>query len=290
MARSIAILYFSGTGNTEALAEDFRNEFRKKKKKTELIRVEDLLSGKAVFRPKDHDLIGIGYPIHALSFPRIFVRFLRDLPRAQDKRTFIFKSPGDPFGNGGSTAYLRKKLNQKGYQVIYETTLVMPANVFFRYPDSMIKQLFLHAQKKIKQAVDEILHNTVRLQKNNLFLDIFTEFFNRGAHLACYLFGKEMRTTKACNLCLVCVKKCPTQNIRLEQKKIKFGRKCTLCVKCFCICPKNAVYYRGMKWAIVKPWYDLARIMKDRQIRPDHLTPRTRGYFRRFYKYLIKNQ
>jgi flavodoxin len=170
--QKIGIFYFSGTGNTKIVANLFANEFQNKGFSTKLIPIEDVLNKKLALTIGDYDLLGFGHPVHAFSAPNIFFDFLDKLPNVDDKKTFTFKTAGDPIYHGGSSSLVKKCLSKKGYKVFHENLIVMPANVMFKYDDSLIKQLYEVAVKKVKRRTEEILLGKTNLQKNNLWLKI----------------------------------------------------------------------------------------------------------------------
>ena len=285
MAKAVAILYFSGSGNTEALAKLYVREFEARGNKVDLIKVEEFLRDRDLFNPGRYDLIGIGYPVHAFGVPKIMAACFKALPFSVNKKVFTFKSPGDPFVKGGATTFVRSRLGRKGYEVFNEATLVMASNLLIRYPDALIKQLYEHAVKIITRQVAEALLLKRRLQRNTLGMWCLTAM-NPLEHFGCSLFGRGLRAAKReCTLCEKCIKACPTTNIHRKGQRIKFGWRCTFCVRCFYVCPSAAINAPWFKAIKVKDWYDLGRIVGDDGIKGDFVHAGTKGYYRGFYKY-----
>ena len=162
--QKIGIFYFSGTGNTKIVANLYANEFQNKGFDTNLIPIENNLRKNLVPVTSDYDILGFGHPVHAFSALKIFFDFLDRLPNVDDKITFTFKTAGYPLCRGGSTSLVRKCLSKKGYKVFHEKLIVMPANVVLKYDDSLIKQLYEVAIKKVKRGSEEYTANYVSVR------------------------------------------------------------------------------------------------------------------------------
>jgi len=284
--QKIGIFYFSGTGNTKIVANLFSNEFQNKGFSTKLIPIEDVLNKKLALSIDDYDLLGFGHPVHAFSAPKIFFDFLNRLPSVDDKKTFTFKTAGDPLCSGGSTSLVRKHLSKKGYKVFHENLIVMPANIMFKYDDSLIKQLYEVAVKKVKRRTKEILMGKINLQKNCLCLKIGTYLFNKAESSGASYFGKYLIITDLCNLCGICIRECPTGNISINNEKIIFGNKCTFCMRCVYICPEKAISNKFMNFFVIKEDYNIQNVIDDPKIKGNYITHKTKGFFKHFFKYM----
>ena len=284
--QKIGIFYFSGTGNTKIVANLFSNEFQNKGFSTKLIPIEDILNNTLALSIDDYDLLGFGHPVHAFSAPKIFFHFLNILPKVNCKKAFTFKTAGDPLCSGGSTNLVRKHLSKKGYKVFHENLIVMPTNVMFKYDDSLIKQLYEVAVKKVKRGTKEILLGKTNLQKNNLWLKIGTYLFNKAESSGAAYFGKYLITTDSCNLCGKCIRECPTRNISISNKKIIFRNKCTFCLRCIYICPEKAILNKYMNFIVINEGYYIQNVIDDPNIKGNYITHKTKGFFKHFYKYM----
>jgi ferredoxin/flavodoxin len=285
---SIGIFYFSGTGNTKTVTYLLSEEFEKKGCYVDIYTIDEVLKTKNNPSLQSYDIVGFGYPVHAFNAPRIFFEYIRALPTGNQKKTFIFKSAGDPFMNGGSTALVRKVLQRKGYDVFYERLFVMPSNVLIRYRDPLIKQLYITTLRHVKAMATDILTGTKKLQHNILILTILTAGFSTMESIGARFFGKHLSIAHSCNHCGICIRNCPTKNISEYAGRILFDSQCVFCMRCIYGCPVNAIIPRYLKFLIIRPWFDVEKIGKDPAIKETYITQKTKGYFRHFYTYLSK--
>lgn len=282
----IGIFYFSGTGNTKAIAQLYTKEFRKLEISTDLIAIEKIMQENKFESLKEYDLYGFGFPVHAFSAPHIFFKFLDRMPSISGKHAFLFKSLGDPICYGGDTSKIRKKLINKGYNIFHEDMLVMPANVAIPYPDELVKQLYETAKRKIAIFVHQILNLKERLQPNPGYLKLISSLFSWMESFGGQYFGKYLYSTEECNSCEICERICPTNNISIIDGKPQFGSECTFCMRCIYRCPQHAIKNKYMGFFIIRKGYNLKNTLKNENLTGNYINSETRGYFKHFYNYL----
>jgi len=286
--RTIGIFYFSGTGNTKMVAKLLATEFNRYVRVVDVIAIDELLKTNKTTEIEKYDVIGFGYPVHALNAPHIFFDFIEQLQAGKQKKTFIFKSAGDPFMKGGSTALVRKALQKKGYDVFYERLFVMPANVLVRYPDRLIKQLCNTTVQRAKTMVNEVILETTKFQKNTFFSTFLTAAFSSMENFGARFFGKNLHVSGSCNLCGICISNCPTNNITKQKGHIRFHSKCNLCMRCIYRCPVNAISPRFLKFFLISPWYEIQTIVDNPAIKDAYISSKTKGFFRHFNRYFCE--
>jgi ferredoxin/flavodoxin len=265
----INMFYFSGTGFTERVAKNLSAEFSALGHEAMLEYIPDALlamkkAGKHKTDPEqDFDMLGILYPIHSFNAPEIVVKFARKLPQGKGQRAFIVKTAGgkSPL-NSGSSDLLKKILSRKGYKVTYEEVIQMPANFIVRYEDEVIRQLITDAERLLKVIAEEIVKGRRKLFHPGFGVKAAARLGRVewiGAHFIAKL---HFKVSDSCNLCKICVRDCPTKNIRVENECIKFGANCTFCMRCIYACPQKAIHLRKPLGAIeVKDWFDLDELM-----------------------------
>lgn len=282
---SVGIFFFSGTGNTEIVANLLTRELEHQGCQVETFAIDQALIQQAPRDLGDYDLLGLGYPIHAFNAPRIFFDFIKRLPTVQGQRTFVFRDSGDPLWHGGATSMVRGRLRRKGYDVFREDLFVMPANIFIGYDDRLVKQLYDKAVSKARVTVSEILASQSRLARNSVFLRAISWAFSRSESLGARFFGRNLRASAACTLCEKCVRDCPMGNISIVDGQVRFGWNCTLCMRCIYRCPIDAISPRVAKFAVIEGGYDIHRVIADTDVKGDFVSPTTQGYFASFREY-----
>jgi ferredoxin/flavodoxin len=280
-----AIIYtFSGTGNTLIAAEMIKKEFEAKGIKADIYRVKNPFG--EIPDPNGYDYAGFGYPIYAFNCPELFFNFIKYLPSAPGKKAFIFKTAGEPSHfNDASSHKLLSALKKKGFNAVLEQHLLMPYNIVFRYKDSLVKQMYLYTEALCSLLVKRFIAGERWIPRYRLRSRALSFLFRiqwPGARFNGRLYSVNK---KKCSKCLLCVKNCPTGNIRFENGKIKFDFKCNMCMYCAMFCPKDAVNIGLLRFWKVTGAYDFKGILKDPDIPSDFISDKTKGYFRFFRGY-----
>jgi ferredoxin/flavodoxin len=286
MQKSIGIFYFSGTGNTEIISYLLGNELQKNGANVEYVRIEDVVKDEYYYNINDYDIVGIGYPVHAFNAPKIVYDFIKQMPRAQSKYTFIFKCAGSGFINAGSTTMIKEKLSNRGYDVFNESLYLLSSNVITRYPDELVKQLYGATIRRVKRVTEEILTGKMRRQKNGLLLRAASFTISKAENFGVRFFGKDLKVSKDCTRCSKCVKTCPRKNISMEGYKIKFGWKCMACLRCVYNCPQRAISPMLYKFAVFKDHYNVKEIIDNPDLSDQLVTKETKGRYKNFYDYI----
>ncbi|MCH4887177.1 hypothetical protein EZV73_06325 [Acidaminobacter sp. JC074] len=254
------IYYFSGTGNTKALA--------------------DMLNGHLDSRvyniEKDFDLeeeLIFLYPVHGFGVPKIVLDFARSLPESS-KKVHIIRNGADHIRlNYYASFKLIEILEQKGYKVLYDRLVVMPANFLVDYPDPLKAMLYHAAKKKISHAAKEIKEGMIRrFDSNTLLVSLFNKIHDMQSGPGSESYYKYFKVADYCINCKTCVNNCPMNNI---DDQINFGQNCIMCLRCVYNCPVHAIYSKGM----LKKGYSLKTIKYDQNYKP-------RGFYKHFIKYV----
>ncbi len=281
---SIDLAYFSGTGNTRYLARLLAEKFSERKVPVRLTRIED---APADLIPPAGGLLGLAYPIHALNAPSPVFDFIAALPPGKGRRAFIVKGPADPFFDGGSSHLVIRALKERGWEVFHESMVVMPSNVFVRYPDSFIRRLLRAAESRTETVAAEIAAGVNRREKPGPVVRFLTRHLSRLETRGGKYFGRDLKVSPACDLCVLCARSCPVGNIREQAGRIVFGDRCIICMRCIYLCPRGAISPRLFRFFRLKRWYDLAALADDGVTGAAPGQPGgERGIFRFFRRYL----
>jgi len=245
-----AVLYvFSGTGNTQKIADLYADALRGGGVSVTVHKITADFSD--LPDPAGFDYMGIGYPIHAFNAPEIVTDFVKSLPYfnfpeslipAQRKEYFVFKTSGEPLKlNNASSNKLVYVLKKKGYRLTNEYHYAMPYNMVFRHGGDIVRKMWEAAKKLCPVDVAEILSGEKSLLKKP-FLGKPLAYLFRIEQFAMRVNGRFFGVDRAkCTNCGKCVKNCPTSNIRMTDDGLCFGWKCVMCARCSFYCPQNAI-------------------------------------------------
>lgn len=286
---NVLILYFSGTGNTEVIANLLGSEFRNRSeaRTIETFRVEDILFNNQKIDTDKYDIIGIGYPIYGFNPPFNIFKLVKTFKRADNKKIFLFSTCAAPiYLNSVASSRLKKDLRKKGYSVTYEKQFYLSSNFVVRYADELIKQLHDAAKRKVKLMVDDIFFGKVNSKKEAVFSLLFQYLSSTLERASWGTVSLDFKVLKKCNLCEKCITQCPQKNIKLKGDKIKFGSSCLACYRCVYSCSQAAITGRLYKFAIIKNGYNIKKILDSDAIAQNNSTKNAKGYYKMFFKYL----
>lgn len=281
----ILLIDFSGTGNTTLCGDYIGEAF---KQEGHSIVHYSYKNGVVLVNFEEYDLIGFGYPIHAFNVPEAFNRYIKRLPKVNNKKYFIYKVSGEPFHlNDASSYHIYKKLKKKGFILYAEKHFLMPYNIMFRYRDSIAKQMYLYLEPLTKAFVLEMLNDEPERIKYK-FRHKVLSFFLRIEWIAPKLNSPFIHVKKKkCVNCHKCLSDCPTNAIFINKKgTIRFkASRCAMCMKCAMYCPTNAITYGFMNpWKVNQP-YPYEKLKNNQEIAPEFINHQTKGYFKKFNKY-----
>lgn len=234
------ICYFSGTGNTKRIVDEYVRVFSERGVEVEVCNIEKSAGG---IDFGDCDLAGFAYPIWAFNAPKIVLDFAKALEKSERTvRSFIVKTSGEPVRlNDASSNKLVKLLKKKNFAVLNEYHYCMPYNIIFRHSRKMAHRMWQAAQEIIPLDCDELLSGEERKIKKVAFGNLLTGAL-RIQQWGGRFNGRYYKVyDDMCVHCNKCVNNCPVGNITVTDGKFGFGKKCLMCMRCAFECPKNAI-------------------------------------------------
>jgi ferredoxin len=239
MHKKAQIIYFSGTGNTKAVAEAYEDFFKAAGYEVLCQSMEEAPIIGTV------DLLVIGGPIYAGNMPDHLINWVRKNIPSQKADALVFSTSAG-LANAHGIHSITQKLMKKGYNVLGAHPYVMPRNFYIdKYPPTPadeIRRLCEAYPKAVGNHLAEVT-SLSRIQKvpSTLGIDLLADVFR----IMAKSMGKHFSITSDCIKCGKCEKNCPKQNIRVETKK--FSNRCMMCTRCIHNCPTNAIRYKGVK-------------------------------------------
>jgi flavodoxin/Pyruvate/2-oxoacid:ferredoxin oxidoreductase delta subunit len=283
----IDLYYFSGTGNTQTVAQFIAQAFERHQFNVELVRIEDVLQGRTQVQHRDADLVGVGYPILGFGMPPIVAKLIARLAPGRDQRAFVFMTASDIVApNNGAAKRAVKALKQKGYDAVYERIICMACNWAVKYPDALNKELYYTAAIKAENLCQEVLAGKTRTLRIAPITRAIMALAHAGEKLGARFFGRMLAVSEACTHCHRCIDDCPAGNIHLHEETIRFGWDCLWCMRCIYACPQRAISPRLFKWCVLGDGYDLQATIDNPDIPAHFVSEKTRGYFRHFVPYV----
>ena len=244
--KKYVIYYYSGAGNTKYIAKELQKQLLENSYTVDLIRI----TKKSIAEPNiEADNYIIGFPVYDLSAPSLVTELLRKI-RNKDISISYFCTKA--FMSVDAILELHKISSHNGLKTIAVQDFYMPgtdALALFAKKDSKTETLlkFFHS-RNIPQKVSQFILRIENKKEVNIKTKWYTilsflipqkikqNFHDQYTKYVPLLHSKE----DTCIKCMLCVKGCPQENIRLDQT-IKFDLNCDLCLKCLHHCPVDSI-------------------------------------------------
>lgn len=237
-----AIIYFSGTGNTEYVAKRIKEEFKTNFIETALIDV----SKKKIFSD-EYDFYVFGGPIYAELFPEYFTDWIMNyIGDGRNRKCIVFSTQASGYGSG--VPILSKMLKDRGFNLLVSTCIEMPNNYYVvmakKTDDNKVKLLKENVENISIEIVKAFINNTSMLVKESNLRSLGGKVLHKAFSKWSLGWAKKNLGIDydLCVKCRKCVKNCPVQNINIGEV-ITFNNKCISCQKCIHGCPTNAFTY-----------------------------------------------
>lgn len=231
---SSKIYYFSGTGNSLAIARELKDMFDENSSVVPMSVLNDKKTIKI-----DTDILGFVFPVYYMNVPEIVKSFVEKLVFETDPYIFAIATCN---GIPGPTLFeLKKCLSKKGKILSSGFVVDMPGNAIVTKPE-VIDERLKNYKSKVSEISNYVNNKSMnKLQgkdglKSHIESSIIKFFGNK-----LYITPENVSVTKNCVGCGICAKVCPLNNIKIVNKRPQWGQKCANCLACFHWCPKKAV-------------------------------------------------
>ena len=230
------ILYFSGTGNSRFIAEQFA-----KRMNISAYSIEQNLDFGTLLSKED--TVAFCYPIYGSCVPRIMREFVSRYRKHLEPKKLIIFCTQMLLSGDGAKAFARL-LPGCDERVIYAEHFLMPNNIcnFFLFPIREKEKIKKPAKalKKLDRVCTDIQHGIVKKRGWN----VFSALLGKTQNIAFPKMEEEAKssfqTDEGCIGCGLCVKKCPAHNLELIEGKVVQKGNCILCYRCVNLCPRQS--------------------------------------------------
>ena len=252
----IALLVFSGSGNTQIIAKKYLSILNERDFDTDILLIE-----KEILHQSDlnqYDKIGVFYPLHGFNTPSIIYRYLKVLNKLEKPTTsFNVMVSGEPINlNHSSSIKLNRKLKKKNIICESEYHYVLGYNMIFRHTEEKAYKLYDATMKIIPLDIEDYFIRNKTNKLKRVFGGRFISFVIRIQYPFYRFNGHRFKVDmNKCSQCMRCVKSCPTNNISFQDDKFIFAKNCVMCTRCSFNCPKDAFNIHWLnKWRVNKPY------------------------------------
>lgn len=228
------IFYFSGTGNSEWVAQELGNQLGMET--ASIVDITRAGGGPLCFGAGD--TVGLVFPVYAGSAPEIVLEFVKSISA---DGAYIFAVCTCAGSAGNAVKGLARKIRiDSGFSVIMPNNFVMGANV--ESPEKIAAKIAA-ARERLPHICEKLAAKQSCFETTAPAVPLFI------TDLAAWGFNLFARITKpfsvgeGCVGCGMCEKLCSAGTIVMENGKPKWGKHCYMCMSCINRCPQNAIQY-----------------------------------------------
>jgi len=266
------VFYFTGTGNSLAVARDICDELNGRLSAIPAELKQETIATEA-------ETIIIVFPVYNHIFPFIIRRFINRFKDIVEKRIYAVCTFGDSPGIAlelldTALKEMRTRLSG-GFSVKMPYNYVTPPKSFKKFfgrfklrenDEKEQKRQFMAWKEKLPEIIKYIRGNeTGRIEREYVLIERLLDILNLRDTLqkktwlkiagyrgktdrplieAVQLFDYGFHTDDKCTSCGICEKVCPVENISLENSSPRWLHHCEQCFACLQWCPEHAIQFR----------------------------------------------
>jgi len=267
-SEKIMIVYFSGTGGTKLIVDEFKKQFIYDNVDVNIqsldLDKESSMIKESALEVNTVNCLLLLYPVHAFDAPQPVYDWIDALEEGKGQKVAVISvsGGGEMWPNTSCRIYAINELEKKGYNIFYENMLVMPSNILLATNLELCKWLIQSTPDKTKAIVETIIkgdrHRTKR-KHGSVLIKLIADLEKRRA----FEFGQGLKSGDQCDGCNWCVENCPRNNIVLRGGKPIFHNKCIVCMRCVYGCPINAITNERFNKFILENGFDIGTIVEE---------------------------
>ena len=227
------IVYFSGTGNSRAVAELLGHTLGEK--------IEFI--SPALDRTDEERVIWV-CPIYSWGLPPVVVEAINGAKCHSHSKHYLVATHGDDLGNAHRR--WRRIIEAKGHDAVAAYSVTMPNTYvslpFFDVDSADVEKAKLAAMPgrvaeiavriEAEERVDDVVRGAFPGLKSAVIYPVFKRYA---------LSAKSFTVNDSCISCGICARGCPTHNITQTDGHPSWSDNCAGCLGCYHICPTHAI-------------------------------------------------
>ena len=231
------IFYFSGTGNSQHVAEALQEN--PQEKIVDIAAVQE--KGRYGFHSRTGEAVGLVCPVYYSGIPKIMLEFIRHL-KLKDDYGYIYLVLTHGGGPGGSAYMAFRELRKRGYQLNAAFDVKMPSNYIFigKGADTREEdQRILDAEPVIRSIREAV----IRRETSSMSFGLGEKLCAWSMYPLCemYMPVRKFYTDDRCVGCGVCAARCPEKCIEMVDGQPVWTKK--RCIRCMSCLRCNAIQY-----------------------------------------------
>lgn len=262
-SKNTLILYFTGTGGTERIANEFFKQIEAKNHAVSIAALDISPSNRKhrlTYEMEEWaDLLILLYPVYGFDAPRpVYDWIVQANGTGKQVVVISVSGGGEMWPNTGCRNGTIDQLENRGFDVIQDRMMVMPANAIAKINDHAAMREILIVPKKTTEILDS-LANGERFRSSHK-KDFIQLWLTKAELDNISTFAQNIHCSDACTGCGWCADHCPVGNITMTHKKPVLGEKCALCFRCLYGCRKKAL--SSTSFGVLKEGFSLDDLEK----------------------------
>lgn len=234
------IFYFSGTGNSLAVAKYLEKELAERKIDMALAVRKKNFS----YEIEEEERVGFVFPVYFWGLPSIVAYFLNRVCFEKGRKPYLYGVITCGSGIGAADQQMKRILKKRNQKLQAVFPLVMPDNyiVMFQAPtDEEVEKILKKAEKDIVSIAASIKgkeEGSWSKAKGLALSTAMQPLYRNGRKTA------KFHAEDTCISCGKCASVCPVRAIRIKDGKPMWVKKqCVFCMACINRCPVQAIQY-----------------------------------------------
>lgn len=231
------IYWFSGTGNTLAVAKDLAARL-------DGAELREIRLGVSAQIDDDAETVGILYPVYCWGPPNIVADFARRLRVAN--RVYVYGVAVYGAMLAGSNAVLKKMLAERNISLSASFGVHLPGNFIAMYdivPEEKRAALYSKANASVERIARAVrAKRATRIARNLGLLGRYLSSKKYAPMMAQIHFAATTFTVDdTCTGCGICARVCPVGNVTLASGRPQWDTRCESCLACLHWCPTASI-------------------------------------------------